>query len=368
MNLLDDALKKIKPLDQDVMDKTWEYLDNLSKPLRSLGILEEIAVKISGITGEVFNRIHKKNILIFCADNGVCDEGVSGCSQEVTNIVTNNLPNYKTGVGILAKFYGSEIKVIDVGVKGTISNSKVINKKIREGSMNMALGEALTREEVIKAINIGIESVDTLVKEGYNLIGTGEMGIGNTSTSTAVIAVLLDLNVEELVGLGAGLTEGGLENKRKVLKKAIELNNPDKEDVIDVISKVGGLDIASLCGSFIGAAKNRVPIVIDGLISSAAALCAYKIDNNIRNFMFPSHKSMEKAMSEVYKEMKMEPMFDLKMRLGEGSGCPIAFSIIESALAVINEMDTFNKAGLGNDEGENYKKLYEERKKYEKEI
>ena len=368
MSLLEDALNKIKPLDQEVMDKTWEHLDSLSKPLRSLGVLEEIAVKISGMTGEVFNKIKKKNILIFCADNGVCDEGVSGCSQEVTNIVTNNLPNYTTGVGILAKFYGSEIRVIDVGVKGIISNKKVIDRKIREGSNNMALGEALTREEVIKAINIGIESVDILVKEGYNLIGTGEMGIGNTSTSTAVIAALLDLEVEELVGLGAGLTEGGLENKKKILRRSLELNNPNKEDVIDVLSKVGGLDIASLCGSFIGAAKNRIPIVIDGLISSAAALCAYKIDKGVKNFMFSSHKSTEKAMNEVYKEMNLEPMFDLKMRLGEGSGCPIAFSIIESALTILSEMDTFDKAGLDNDESENYKKLYEERKKYEKEV
>lgn len=368
MNLLDDALSKIKPLDQEIMDKTWEYLDNLSKPLRSLGVLEEIAVKISGMTGEVFNKVNKKNILIFCADNGVCDEGVSGCSQEVTNIVTNNLPNYTTGVGILAKFYGSEIKVIDVGVKGQISNLNVVNKKVREGSRNMALGNALTREEVIKAINIGIESVDIIVSEGYNLLGTGEMGIGNTSTSTAVIAALLDLDVEDLVGLGAGLTEGGLENKKKVLRRALELNNPNKDDVIDVLSKVGGLDIASLCGSFIGAAKNRVPIVIDGLISSAAALCAYKINETVKDFMFSSHKSTEKAMNEVYKEMNLEPMFDLKMRLGEGSGCPIAFSIIESALTIIKEMDTFDKAGLDNDESKNYKKLYEERKKYEKDV
>lgn len=366
MYLLEETLNKIKPLDEETMLETWAYLDNLSKPLRSLGVLEEIAVRISGITGEVFNKIDKKNILIFCADNGVCDEGVSGCSQEVTNIVTNNLPNYTTGVGILANFYGSKITVIDVGVKGEISNSNVINKKIREGSRNMALGNALTRDEVIKAINIGIESVDNLVQGGYDLLGTGEMGIGNTSTSTAVIASLLDLNVESLVGLGAGLTKSGLENKKKVLKKAIDINKPNKDDVIDVLSKVGGLDIASLCGSFIGAAKNRVPIVIDGLISTAAALCAYKLNNRIKDFMFPSHKSTEEAMNIAYKEMKLEPMFDLKMRLGEGSGCPIAFSIIESSLTIIEKMDTFNEAGLDDNESKKYKKLYEERKRYEK--
>lgn len=366
MSLYEDSLEMIKPLDENVMMETWDYLDSLSKPLRSLGVLEEISVKIAGMTGTTFNKINKKNILIFCADNGVCDEGVSGCSQEVTRIVTNNLPNYTTGVGILSKFYGSEIRVIDVGVIGGITNTEVINKKIRQGSRNMALGSALTREEVIKAINIGIEEVDKLVKEGYNLLGTGEMGIGNTSTSAAVIASLLDIDVEELVGLGAGLTKGGLENKKKVLRKAIDLNKPDKDDVIDVLSKVGGLDIAALCGSFIGAAKNRVPIVIDGVISSAAALCAYKLNSTIKDFMIPSHKSTEKAMNAVYDEIGLEPMLDLKMRLGEGSGCPIAFSIIESALAIIENMDTFNKAGLDDNERKNYKQLYKERKNYEK--
>ena len=349
MNLLDDALSKIKPLDQEIMDKTWEYLDNLSKPLRSLGVLEEIAVKISGMTGEVFNKVNKKNILIFCADNGVCDEGVSGCSQEVTNIVTNNLPNYTTGVGILAKFYGSEIKVIDVGVKGQISNLNVVNKKVREGSRNMALGNALTREEVIKAINIGIEMVSKAYEEEYDILGVGEMGIGNTTTSSSVLVSLTGCNIEDAVGKGAGITREAFEKKKWVVREAIRRNNPDVSNPIDIVAKVGGFDIAGMVGVFLGAAYYRIPVVIDGFISVVAALVATRINPLVKEYLIPSHSSKEIGYNIAIEDLGLEPMLNLNMRLGEGSGCPIAFSVVEFSCAMMNNMATFAEAEINDD-------------------
>ncbi|MGL4773981.1 MAG: nicotinate-nucleotide--dimethylbenzimidazole phosphoribosyltransferase [Clostridium sp.] len=363
---LPEILKEITPLNREAMEKAWEHLDGLSKPVRSLGEMEEIVVKMAGITGRLHNTIEKKNIVIFASDNGVCDEGVSGCSQEVTNIVTNNLPRLMSGVGVLSRFYGCDLTVVDVGVKGEITNPKVINRKIREGTRNMHKGFAMTREECILAIETGFETIKNLASEGYKIFGTGEMGIGNTSTSAAVISCLLNLDVEEVVGLGAGLNEGQFENKKRILKEAVELNAPNGEDVIDVLSKVSGFDIAALCGAFLGAASLRVPIVIDGLISCAAALCAFKINPLARDFMFPSHKSAERAVNEVFKALELNPILDMKMRLGEGSGCPMAISIIEASLFMSREMDSFDEAGISENEQENYEKLYEERREYEK--
>mgnify|MGYP000894999045 CR=1 FL=1 len=349
MDLLKQTLNSITESDKEAISKAWDYINGLAKPFHSLGKLEEIAANYAGITGQVFNKVNKKNIIVMCADNGICEEGVSSADQIITKVMTESIPEMRTGVGVLASFTNSELTVVDIGVKWEIANPKVINKKVNNGTANMCKGPAMTREEAIKAIEIGIEITDKLCREGYDLLGTGEMGIGNTSTSATVIAALLGEDVEKLAGKGTGLTEEQFENKKRALKKALEVNKPDRNDVIDVLSKVGGFDIAGMCGCFLSAAKNKKAIVIDGVISCAAALCAYILKPECKDYMFTSHKSEEKAVDYVFKYMGLDPILYLDMRLGEGSGCPLAFNVIEAALYAVNNMVTFQEMSISID-------------------
>ena len=346
MDILKNALKSIEPLYKEPQEKAWARLDSLSKPIGSLGILEDIAARIAGITGNIYNEVSKRNIIIMCADNGVVEEGVSTCPQKVTETVTYNFTKGITGVCVLSNFTNTDLTIVDLGINSDIKSEKIINKKISYGTKNMIKEPAMTREQAIRAIEIGIETVDKLADEGYKILGTGEMGIGNTTTSAAVLSVLSGIEVERVTGKGSGLTDEQLNHKIEVIKKAIEVKKPSKEDVIDVLSKVGGYDIAGLCGCFIGAAKNRIPIVIDGFIASAAALCAQRLNPYTSEFMFPSHLSAEPGAAYMMKELKLEPILNLKMRLGEGSGCPLAFNIIDAALYTMKHMATFEEASI----------------------
>jgi nicotinate-nucleotide--dimethylbenzimidazole phosphoribosyltransferase len=349
MELLEKTLGLIKHADYEARNAEMKRIDNLAKPIGSLGTLESISAKMAGITGKSKNSIDRKNIIVMCADNGVVDEGVSTCPKNFTAILTENLTRNSTGMTILSKHAGSDITVVDIGVDAVISNPTVINKKIGMGTGNIAKEPAMTYGQAVAAIEAGIEVVDQLCREGCDIFGTGEMGIGNTTTSAAVLSAISGLSPELITGKGAGLTEEQFENKKRIVKQAIEINAPDPTDPIDVISKVGGFDIAGLCGCFLGAAKNKKPIVIDGFISSAAALCALRINENVKDYLFPSHLSAEPGAVYMMKEIGLEPMLNLYMRLGEGSGCPLAFQIIESALHVIGTMPTFNQASLDSE-------------------
>ncbi len=349
MNLLKETIDGIKPLYSECVVKAWERIDNLTKPIGSLGGLEEIAAKVAGITGKTNNSISKKNIIIMCADNGVTEEGVSACPQNITATVTNNFTKHITGVCKLAKYANSEITVVDVGVNADFDNKGIINKKIAYGTKNMAIGPAMTRQDAIRAIEVGIETVKKLSLSGYDLLGTGEMGVGNTATSAAVLSVLSGINSDLVVGKGSGLTEVQYENKKSVVRRSIKVNEPDKNDIIDVLAKVGGFNIAALCGCFLAAANFRVPIVIDGFIASAAALCACRINPLAKGYMFPSHLSAEPGAIYMMKELNLTPMLNLNMRLGEGSGCALAFNVIEAALYTINNMATFQEAEIIKD-------------------
>ncbi|MBA5850975.1 nicotinate-nucleotide--dimethylbenzimidazole phosphoribosyltransferase [Clostridium sp. cel8] len=341
MKLLNDTLKAIHGRDEEAVKSAWNRIDNLSKPIGSLGEVEKIGAKMSGITGKVFNKINKKNIIIMCSDNGIWEEGISSCTQELTVTVTNNIIRGTTGVCVLSDFYGCDKTVIDIGIKQDVKIPGLINKKIAYGTKNMTKGPAMTRDEAIRAIEVGIEAVDELVKKGYDMFGTGEMGVCNTATSSAVLSALTGLAPSLVVGKGSGITDKQLEAKRKAVERSISINKPNKDDVIDVLSKVGGFDICGMCGCFLGAAKNRVPIVIDGLISSTAALCAVKLNEHVKDFIFPSHLSAEPGAKYLMEELSVKPMLNLDMRLGEGSGCPFAFSIIEASLYALNNMATF---------------------------
>lgn len=346
MELLKKTLNSIEKKDEEAIKNAWNRIDNLTKPIGSLGELEKIAVKMAGITGKVKNKIHKKNIVIMCADNGIWEEGISSCGQDLTAIVTNNFTRGITGVCVLADFYNSDTTVVDIGVKVDMNNPKIINRKVNYGTKDIAKGPAMTRDEAVKAIETGIETVDKLAKDGYDLIGTGEMGVCNTATSAAVLGGLTGLEIDQVAGKGSGITDEQLYLKREAIKKALEVNKPDKNDVIDVLSKVGGFDICGLCGCFLGAAKNRIPIVIDGFISSVAALCAVRLNGDVGDYIFPSHLSAEPGAKYIMNELNLKPMLNLDMRLGEGSGCPLAFGIIESALYTMNNMATFEEAKI----------------------
>lgn len=343
---LDALVREVLPLDRGAMTAAEEYQARLAKPPGSLGRLEEISIQLAGITGRVHNALNKKQLLVFAADNGVVAEGVSSAPQSVTKQQTINLMRGKTGAAVLAKHFGCGLTVCDVGVNADIHESAVLNRKIAYGTQNICTGPAMTREQTLQAILTGAEIARTV---DADVIGVGEMGIGNTTTSSAVLAVLLGADVEAVTGRGGGITEESFRKKKAVIRTAIEVNRPDRDDVVGVLSKVGGFDLAAMCGAFLGAAAARRPAVIDGLISAAAALCAVRLCPNVRGYLVPSHASFEIGYRLAMEAMDLRPLFDLGMRLGEGSGCPLAFQVLDAACAVINDMATFDEAGINDD-------------------
>ena len=343
---LDALVRAVAPLDCGAMTAAEEYQARLAKPPGSLGRLEEISIQLAGITGRVHNALNKKQLLVFAADNGVVAEGVSSAPQSVTKQQTINLMRGKTGAAVLAKHFGCGLTVCDVGVNADIYESAVLNRKIAYGTQNICTGPAMTREQTLQAILTGAEIARTV---DADVIGVGEMGIGNTTTSSAVLAVLLGADVEAVTGRGGGITEESFRKKKAVIRTAIEVNRPDRDDVVGVLSKVGGFDLAAMCGAFLGAAAARRPAVIDGLISAAAALCAVRLCPNVHGYLVPSHASFEIGYRLAMEAMDLRPLFDLGMRLGEGSGCPLAFQVLDAACAVINDMATFDEAGINDD-------------------
>ncbi len=340
---LDSLLEKIKAPDQAAMDAARAYQATLAKPPESLGRLEALSIQLAGITGKIHNRMERTHLLVFAADNGVVEEGVSSAPQSVTLQQTINLTRAKTGASTLCRHFGVGITVCDVGVNAEIHDKAVLNRKIAYGTNNIAKMPAMTREQAITAILTG---AGVAIHTEADALGVGEMGIGNTTTSAAVLSALLDVPPEQVTGRGGGITDEAFQRKKEVIRRAIETNRPDKTDVIDVLSKVGGLDIAAMCGAFLGAAATRRPVVIDGFISAVAALCAVRLKPEARHYLVPSHASFEIGYTLAMQVMDLQPMLLLGMRLGEGSGCPLAFQVLDAACAIINEMATFQQAGI----------------------
>lgn len=340
---LNKLLSAVSPLDESAMEKARERQAQLAKPPGSLGRLEDLSVQLAGITGRVHNKMEKTHLLVFAADNGVVAEGVSSAPQSVTLMQTVNLTRAKTGASVLAKHFGSGITVCDVGVNADIREKAVLNRKIAYGTRNMAKEPAMTREQATCAILTGI---GLAMRTEASALGVGEMGIGNTTTSAAVLSVLLDAPVEQVTGRGGGITDEAFQKKKAVISRAIAINKPDRTDVVDVLAKVGGLDIAAMCGAFLGAAATKRPVVIDGFISAVAALCAVRLKPEVRDYLVPSHASFEIGYRLAMDAMGLQPMLLLGMRLGEGSGCPLAFQVLDAACAIMNEMATFQQAGI----------------------
>ena len=341
--LLTEMISAVQPPDEAAMAAARARQAQLAKPPGSLGRLEELSIQLAGITGSVYNRMEQPHLLVFAADNGVVAEGVSSAPQSVTRMQTINLTRAKTGASVLAKHFGCGITVCDVGVNAEIPTGAVLNRKIAYGTRNIAHEAAMTRAQAEQAIATGFELAHSTEADG---IGIGEMGIGNTTTSAAVLAVLLNAEVEAVTGRGGGITDDSFRRKKEVIRQAIALNHPDRNDPVDVLAKVGGFDIAAMCGAFLGAAASRRPVVIDGFISAVAALCAVRLCPNVRHYLIPSHASYEIGYRLAMEDMGLEPLFLLGMRLGEGSGCPLAFQVLSAACAILNGMATFDQAGI----------------------
>jgi nicotinate-nucleotide--dimethylbenzimidazole phosphoribosyltransferase len=346
MSLLNQTIARITPLDTKAMEEAQKRLDSLLKPQGSLGRLESIARQLAGITGKIQNKVEGKAIIVMAGDNGVIEESVSSYPKDVSKLVAETMLTGLSGVAVLGKFEGAKIKVVDLGLDGDIDNPALIKRKIKRGTGNIAKGPAMTRDEAIRAIETGIEITNLAIDEGTNLVGTGEVGIGNTTTSSAVLYALTKESLDLLVGRGAGLSDEGLANKKAIIKKAVELNKPDPEDPVDVIAKVGGFDIAGMTGCFLACASRRVPVVIDGFISGVAALCAVRMKPESREYMIQSHGTEEPGGKIIHKLLDMEPMLFMKMRLGEGTGCALAFNIIEAATRMMSDMGTFADIGM----------------------
>lgn len=343
---LERYISGITPLNEEVARKMENYLDGLTKPVGSLGRLEDLIIQMAGIQGKLNVNTDKKVVVVMCSDNGVYTEGISECPQEVTAQVTYNFTRGITAINQMTKFAQADLHIVDIGVNVDINHPLIKNRKVGYGTANMTQKPAMSYEEAVKAIQIGIEETEKLIEEGYEVFGTGEMGIGNTTTSAAAISVLAQIPIEQVVGKGAGASSQTLENKIAAIQKAIALHSPDKDDPIDTLAKVGGFDIAGLVGVFLAVAKHKKIVVIDGVISAAAALLAYKICPTCKEYMIASHLSQEIAMQSALKNIGLKAHFDLEMRLGEGSGCPIMFNLIEMAKYTLLNMGTFEDAGV----------------------
>lgn len=343
---LSELIQRVSPPDTAAMDAARMRQAGLAKPPGSLGRLEDLSIQLAGITGKVCNTVDRKHLLVFAADNGVVVEGVSSAPQSVTLQQTINLTRAKTGASVLCKHFGCGITVTDVGVNADITDPKVVNRKIAYGTRNLYLEPAMTRQQAIQAILIGAE---TAMGTEADVLGIGEMGIGNTTTSSAVLAALLGADVETVTGRGGGITDDSFRKKKLVISTALQLHKPDPSDPVDVLCKVGGFDIAAMCGGFLGCAATHRPVVIDGFISSVAALCAVRLCPNVRHYLVPSHASYEIGYRLAMEAMELQPMLLLGMRLGEGSGCPVAFQVLSAACAIINDMASFDQAGINDD-------------------
>ena len=335
-NELTEYLTKITPPDAACMDRARRRQAELAKPPGSLGRLEDYAVRLAGITGEVCPRVEKCRVLVFAADNGVVAEGVSSAPSSVTLSQAINMTRHVTGMSALAHYFGNEVVVADVGIDTDRTIPGVLDCKLRCSTGNIAREPAMTRQEALDAIAVGIRLAGQAAADGVQAVGIGEMGIGNTTTSAAVLAAL-------------GLTDAAFAKKKQVIAQALALHRPDAADPVGVLATVGGLDLAAMTGAFLGCAAAHIPAVVDGYISAVAALCAVRLCQKVRDYLFLSHASYEIGYRLAAQELGLEPCLLLEMRLGEGSGCPVFFQILKAACAAMSGMATFAEAAIQDD-------------------
>lgn len=337
----------LSPLFSESIEAAEQHLNSLTKPPGSLGKLEDIARQLAGITGEIAPDLSKRAVIVMAGDHGVCEEGISAFPAEVTPQMVMNFLAGGAAVNVLARGAGADVFCVDMGVNADLTHESLISCKTRKGTANMTREAAMTREEALAAIIGGYELTEKLARvEGYRMFATGEMGIGNTTASAALCTVLGSMTADEAVGLGTGINEERRTHKVDVVSRAIACNKPDPSDPLDVLAKVGGLEIAGLVGVILGAAANRCLVVIDGFISSAAALVAAAIAPRAAAYMVGSHLSQEQGHRRLLEQIGLSPMIHLDMRLGEGTGAVLGFHFIDAAVRIMREMATFETAGV----------------------
>ena len=347
MEKLERTIRQIKPLDRDAMRQAQARQDTLTKPQGSLGRLEELSIQVAGITGQARPRIGDKVIVTMAGDHGVVAEGVSAYPSEVTAQMVYNFLRGGAGINVLACHVGARVVIVDMGVAGELKpHPDLVNHKVAFGTRNMARGPAMSHAQAIQAIEGGIEVVERELAKGMDIVGVGDMGIGNTTPASAITAAITGAPVAEVTGRGTGIDDERLQHKIEVIEQALALNQPDPDDPLDVLAKVGGFEIGGIAGVAIGAAAHRIPVVLDGFISGAGALIAAELAPQVKDYMIAAHCSVEIGHRWILDRLGLTPLFDLGLRLGEGTGAALGISIVEAAVKILNEMATFGQAGV----------------------
>ena len=344
---LNDLISRIQPLDQTAMDAARARQDQLTKPQGSLGRLEELSIQIAGITGQPRPHIQHKVITVIAGDHGVVAEGVSAFPQEVTPQMVLNFLHGGAAINVLARHVGARVVVVDMGVAADLPDHPgLVKKKIAAGTANMAQGPAMTREQAEQAILAGSEVIHTELEKGLDILGTGDMGIGNTTPSAAIAAAITGRDPAQIVGRGTGLDDAGVQRKIQVVRQALAVNQPDPNDALDVLAKVGGFEIGGLAGAMLAAAAHGKPIMVDGFISTAAALIAVGLAPQVRPYLIAAHHSQEQGHGIMLDWLQLQPLLDLHLRLGEGTGAALGISLAEAACKILDEMATFAEAAV----------------------
>jgi nicotinate-nucleotide--dimethylbenzimidazole phosphoribosyltransferase len=349
MDIITATLARIQPVNRELLAQAQDRLDNKTKPPGSLGRLEEFARRVAAISSSNEPDLSRKVVFTFAADHGIVEEGVSLYPKEVTSQMVFNFLAGGAGVNVLARHVGAEVRVVDVGVDFDFENAAgMIHRKVARGTRNFAKGPAMSRDETLAAMQVGIDLADQCKAEGVGLAGTGEMGIGNTSPSSAIIAAISGIAVRDLTHRGTGINDAALEHKIHVIEQGLALNRPDPADPLDVLAKVGGLEIAAIAGLVLGCAANSIPVVIDGFISTAGALIASELHPHVRDYIFAAHRSVEIGHRFMLERIGTRPILDLDFRLGEGTGAALAMGLIDAGVKVLKEMATFEQAGVSH--------------------
>lgn len=346
----DGILESIGALDEKAALEARERQDRLTKPRGALGVLEDISIRVAGITGNPRPRTGRKMVLVMAADHGVVEEGVSLYPSEVTPQMVYNFLAGGAAINVLARHAGAEVRVVDMGVAGNLVHPDLISRKIKPGTANMARGPAMTRSEALAAVEAGMEVAVEMIAGGARYMALGEMGIGNTTAASSVTACLSGLDPAEVTGRGTGLDDASLRLKVEVIRRALEVNRPDPDDTLDVLAKVGGLEIAGMAGAYLAAAASRVPVLVDGFISAAGAYVAAGLHPRAVDFMIASHRSVERGHGVILDNLGLKPVIHAEMRLGEGTGAALAFMVVDAALKILSEMATFDEAGVSGPE------------------
>jgi nicotinate-nucleotide--dimethylbenzimidazole phosphoribosyltransferase len=347
MPRFDEVVRTVEPIDKNILEQARARHDQLTKPLGSLGILEEIGIRLAAIYNTMKPKVTGKGVVVFAADHGVTDAGVSAYPKAVTEQMVLNFLHGGAAINVLSQTNNVEMMVVDVGVDADFPGyPKLLERKVARGTRNMLEAPAMTHEELRRGLEVGIEAANLMIDKGVNLIAGGDMGIGNTTAATAIISVMTGIGVAELTGRGTGVDDAGLQRKIEVIEKVIALHQVKKEEPLELLRCVGGLEIAAMTGFYLASAARRVAIVLDGFVSHAAALVAVSLNPNLKDYLFASHTSQNESHRKRFELLGVKPLFNFTLRLGEGTGAVLAMPVIESAASILSDMATFAEAGV----------------------